>query len=45
MKKKKGVFWIILNVSLPRRTDVRLSEGVNLLSEDWFFALVKGGFA
>ena len=38
MKKRKGVFWIILDVSLPRQTDVRLGEGVNLLNEDWFFA-------
>ena len=31
-------FWVMFDVSFPRQTLVCLSEGVNLLREDWFFA-------
>ena len=31
-------FRVMFDISSPRRTSVRLGEGVNLLKEDWFFA-------
>ena len=36
--EEKLDFWGLFDVSLPRRTEVLLGKGVNLLKEDWFFA-------
>ena len=36
--EEKLDFWVMLDVSLPRKTLVRLGKGMNLLMEDWFFA-------
>ena len=32
---RTGIFEFKLNVSLPRRTEIRQGEGMNLLQEDW----------
>ena len=36
--EEKLDFRVMFDISSPRRTSVRLGEGVNLLKEDWFFA-------
>ena len=35
--EEKLDFWVLLDVSSLRKTSVRLGEGVNLPTEDWFF--------
>ena len=38
LAKKNWNFQVVFDVSSPRRTSIRLGEGVNLRREDQFFA-------
>ena len=44
-RRKTGFFRVLLDVSSPRQTEVRLGKGVNLPTKDWFYAQVKGRLA